>query len=103
MTLLSEFYQPIGGGPLFVAPRGALRRDNIDQFVDGERVAERELRAGQLGIDFGVELGVPGELRVGYQRTTGETDVGLSSVPATDTEFDDGFVHALLRLDTLDA
>jgi len=103
MTLLSEFYQPIDGGPLFVAPRGALRRDNVDLFVDGERVTERELRAGQLGMDVGLELDVPGELRVGYVRSTGETDVGLSSVPATDSEFDDGFVHALLRLDTLDA
>ena len=103
MTLLSEFYQPIDGGPLFVAPRGALRRETVDLFVDGERVTERDLRAGQLGIDAGLELGMPGELRVGYQRTTGETEVGLSSVPATDTEFDDGFVRALLRIDTLDA
>jgi NTE family protein len=102
-SVFTEFYQPIlPSGFLFVAPHAGVSRDDYRFYTDGVLTSEETVRSTAGGIDVGAELGTPGELRVGYQRRTGDSDVVLASQPVPDREYDDGYYRALLRFDTLD-
>jgi NTE family protein len=102
-TLYSEFYQPLlQSGLLFVAPHGGIGSDQYDFYQDRKLVSEEKVQYGAAGIDVGLELGTPGELRLGYQWLTGDSEVILANQPVPDRSFEDGYFRALLRFDRLD-
>ena len=74
--LVSELYQPLDfKGRWFVAPALEWRREVDDFFVDGQALAEFEVRRATLSLDLGYQLGRFGELRLGLER--GEATVDL--------------------------
>jgi NTE family protein len=87
---------------LFVAPHVGIGSDQYDFYQDRKLVSEEKVTYGGAGIDVGLEFGTPGELRIGYQWLTGDSEVILTSQPVPDRSFDDGYFRALLRFDRLD-
>ena len=103
-SIVSELYVPVvQSGLFFFAPRVFGRREEVSLFADGEKIAEQQSLYGGAGVDLGVSLGSSGEIRLGYERITGETDVGLASQPIPDEEFDSGVLRLRLALDTFNA
>ncbi|HEX5052513.1 MAG TPA: patatin-like phospholipase family protein [Planctomycetota bacterium] len=103
-SLSSELYQPLtNSGTFFVAPRAQGTTEDVDLYVNGNKTSEQSVQYGELGVDGGVAFGNTAELRLGYGRASGDTEVGLSSLPVPNTEFDDGYLRARFAIDTFDA
>ena len=103
LGLKSEFYQPFGSGlKYFFAPRIELQQINQNVFVDDQTVAQLRVAEGELGLDFGVELGTFGEFRVGAYGGAGEARIKVGDPLAPDNEFDSAGVFTGLRIDTFD-
>jgi NTE family protein len=99
----SEFYQPLDvASSWFVAPRIEGHNGPIGSYQGDDLVSVQHVRYATLGLDFGRKVGVWGQLRVGLERTIGEIDVDLASVPLQSPDFDDAVAHAGLEVDTLD-
>jgi len=101
--LLSEFYQPLGGhSSLFIAPRIDLHQFNLSTFVADDATARYQVSESELGFDFGAEIGLFGEFRIGtyFGKGTARVKVGNPTLP--DIDFDSGGVLARLRFDTRD-
>lgn len=101
--LLSEFYQPLGLSPWFVAPNIVLTaRDQPIYDSNGRHLWDVSLDSREGGLDFGYSLGRYGELRLGgYTRsvsTSIETGLGAGN---SDKVRDKG-LRALVVVDQLD-
>jgi NTE family protein len=103
LGLLSEYYQPLlAGGPWFVAPRVLLDSRPITAFQNGVQVAELDARRGAVGLDLGAVLWDWGELRAGIERSAGDVDVDLTSIPGLqDFRFDDAAGRVQVVADTI--
>ena len=103
-SLGTEWYQPLStSGRWFVAPRALARESQLDVYQNGAQIAEQQLRQADAGLDLGLSLGSLGELRAGYVRLFGESDIGLTTAPLADSEFDDGYLRLRAVLDTKNA
>ena len=101
--LLSEFYQPLTeSGSFFVAPLVEYRREPVNQLQGGAKVAEYDVRFGQVGFDVGTLVSNWAEFRFGIRRSTGDVDVEFSTIPQTGFRFDNAQLRAGLLIDTLD-
>ncbi len=103
-VLSSEFYQPLDDGMRwFVSPTIEYRKETRDAWLDGERVAEVDLRRSGAHVDAGRVLGNWGELRVGafFSEVDVHTTVGLPSFP--DESGRDCGLAFQFRLDTADS
>jgi NTE family protein len=79
----TEFYQPIAGSPIFVAPYAFASKMARNSFTGQTRVAIfGDERAGG-GFDLGYNSGRRSELRVGYEIFEGKLDplVGSAGLP----------------------
>lgn len=79
-NLTTEWHQPFAyGKPWFVAPTLVLSSELQDRFIDGRDVARYRAIQAFARLDFGVELGPYGEIRIGpqwghawYRRSVGD-------------------------------
>jgi NTE family protein len=102
--LFAELYQPLGtGSRLFVAPYLDFDRRNLNLFAGEDVLAGFRISEFTGGLDFGVEIGDIGELRVGAFRGSGDTRVLIGDPAIPSPDFDTGGARALLRFDTLDS
>jgi NTE family protein len=76
-----EYYRPLGGAGLFVAPRAFYSSDRTDLYQDSVRVAQYLVRQGGGAVDAGVIFGRTAQLRIGYQLglQNGQANVGASA------------------------
>lgn len=103
LSLFSEYYQPHGAGlNYFVAPYIDLQQRNQNVFVDAQATAQMRVASGEIGVDFGRELGSAGEMRSGVYGGRGESRIKLGDPTTPDNEFDTGGLFAQLQLDTQD-
>ena len=82
----TEFYQPIGGSRVFVAPYAFASKFGRNSFSGQTRIAVfGDERAGG-GLDFGYESGLRGEFRIGYEIFEGKLRplIGAAGLPIVD-------------------
>src|SRR4029077_13657636 len=82
----TEFYQPLGQSPFFVAPYAFASKFARNSFTGLTRVAVfGDERAGG-GFDIGYKFGHRSELRVGYEIFDGKLSplIGASGLPIVD-------------------
>ena len=106
-TLFAELYQPFGpASPWFVAPRARIDRRSFDVISGDLRLAEYRVKNGEIGLDFGRELGNWGEVRAGLLRGSGSSELRIgdpdSGLPRR-SSFDRGEVYVRLGVDRLDS
>jgi len=106
-TLFAELYQPLApASPWFVAPRASVDRRSFDVVSGEERTAEYRVRTGELGLDFGRELGTWGEVRFGLLRASGSNELRIGEPTAElprRVDFEGGDLYARFGLDRLDS
>ena len=64
---LLDYYLPIGGSTVFVAPRAGLQNRRRRVAIDENPAAEYRTGRALVAFDLGVALGRRSELRVGYE------------------------------------
>jgi NTE family protein len=82
---MAELYEPIGGSPVFVAPRAYYDRSPRNAYdADAQLVGEYRVRRSGAGMDIGVNAGRNVELRAGYDiaDVQGTLRVGSPGLPA---------------------
>jgi len=102
-SIATEFYQPLDSRQrFFIRPHAgtSLRKTNI--FVDGDRLAVYRVQESVAGLAGGMNLGVYGQARVGWneRRMSAVLDTGPTLLP-NNTEHMGGPV-AVLAIDTYD-
>ena len=100
----TEFYQPLEyGRRLFVAPELRIGIENLNVFVDDERIATYDESSLEVGGTLGWQFGNWGEVRAGLGYVNGEFErqVGDPSLPSFD--FEGGAALARATIDTLDS
>ncbi len=103
LLLFSEYYQPHGAGlKYFLAPYIDLQQRDQNVFIDSQATAQMRVASGEIGVDFGRELGSTGEFRSGVYGGRGESRIKLGDPSIPDNEFDTGGLFAQLQLDTVD-
>jgi NTE family protein len=88
----TSFYQPFDVAQRFFIEPGLFASRTIeDLYIDTERVAVYRFVDVGGDVDFGVNLGRTGQLRVGYVNTRRKADVqiGLSTIPGVDVPIED--------------
>ena len=102
-ALTTEFYQPLSfDSRVFVAPRLDVRQSSLNAFSENDTVARYRLSSGNIGLDFGRELGTVGEFRVGVYRGVGEARVKIGDPDQPNFSYDSGGAFALWRIDSMD-
>jgi NTE family protein len=100
----TEFFQPVGyGRHLFVAPELRIGIENLNIFVDDDRVATYDESSLVVGGSLGWQFGNWGEVRAGLAYVNGEFErkVGDPELPTFD--FAGGAALVSLSVDTLDS
>jgi len=101
--LFTEFHQPISADSrFFVSPRAKFEQRNFNAFSGNDAVARYRVSEGEVGLDFGRDLGRWGEFRLGIQRGTGDARVKVGDPSLSNIDFDTGGIFARFRVDTLD-
>ena len=67
VDVLLDYYLPVLGSTVFVAPRVGAYENRQRVAVDEDLAAEYRTRRGLAGFDLGVALGPGSELRIGYE------------------------------------
>ena len=65
---LLDYYLPVHGSPVFLAPRVGLYAHRQRVAVEEDLEAAYRTRRGLAGVDLGLALGPRSELRIGYER-----------------------------------
>jgi NTE family protein len=82
----AEIYRPLGSSPLFFAPYAGIGKRTFD-VIDGDVIRARYAQsAARVGADFGVNLGLPSDVRVGVSvaRLSTTIEVGDPGLPEVD-------------------
>ena len=75
-SLVLDYYQPLArDASFFVAPKLSLASVLNGVFDEGTRVAEARFRGVLFDVGVGREIGAWGEVRAGYQRGHGTSDI----------------------------
>ncbi len=100
----TEVYLPVGyRSRWFVAPHAEFEIRTLPLINENEHVlAEFRVRSTEFGIDFGRELGNYGEVRVGWGRDFGESQVRVGDPVLPTEEFDARTYFAEFRYDSID-
>ena len=72
-----EYYRPLWGGPLFVAPSAEYAARTRRFLEDQAPVATYRVKRTAVGVDAGVSLGERGEVRVGYELARADVDLQI--------------------------
>jgi NTE family protein len=101
--LKSEFYQPLSfDSRYFVAPRLLVEQTNFNAFVGQNSVAQYRVSESGVALDFGRELGLWGEFRVGALIGRGSAKVKVGDPGLPESSFDVGGLFATFNVDTRD-
>jgi NTE family protein len=101
--LKSEFYQPLSfDSRYFVAPRLLVEQTNFNAFVGQNSVARYRVSESGVALDFGRELGLWGEFRVGALTGRGSAKVKVGDPGLPESSFDVGGLFASFNVDTRD-
>lgn len=98
----TELYQPLDeDSRYFVNPALYYRTLNSYKYINDNR--EAQYRTGRYGMNLagGRELGVWGEVRLGYDLSAGNTEVHIGDPYEADRDFTNAELFARLSLDTL--
>ncbi len=87
---LLDYYLPIRGSPVFLAPRIGVYRNRQRVAVDEDPEAAYRTGRGLAGFDLGVALGPRSELRIGYEGAFLDARVESSASALRDL---DGWEH----------
>jgi NTE family protein len=101
--IFTEFYQPLDYRQrFFVRPYASVDQSKVGLYFDGDRLAEYRVRESRAGIEAGVNLGVHGQAKAGWQerRLRSTLDTGPTVFP--DAKEEVGGITANLALDTQD-
>lgn len=106
-----EYYQPFlygkkrfdNGAAYFISPVLGAERMTEDSIDDGHRVAEYRVNQYRTGIDLGRQLSNWAELRGGFQKSIASADLRVGDPPTSfdGSRFDDAYVRAVIKYDTL--
>ena len=100
----SELYQPLDArDTLFLLPQLRFRRERLDVFRDGDRLARYDVESLGAGIDLGISLGRFARVRggIGSQNGEGSRHTGDPAV-FRDSHFKSGFYQVTFEYDSLD-
>jgi NTE family protein len=99
----TEVYLPVGyRSRWFTAPHAEFQIRTLPVAGDNERIlAEYRVRSTNFGIDFGRELGNYGEVRVGWGRSFGESQVRVGDPILGSREFDSRTFFGEFRYDSV--
>ncbi|MBI3483829.1 MAG: patatin-like phospholipase family protein [Acidobacteria bacterium] len=89
--LVSEYYWRIGGGPVFLAPRGFVDYSRINLYSGDFRIAQYAQNKLGTGLDAGVSFGRWGEVRAGYELNHLDAHVSTGSAALPSIE---GIYHS---------
>jgi NTE family protein len=76
-------FATLGRGRTFVAARAAFERESVNGYIDGEWVAEYNVKRTGAGVDLGFTSGRRSELRLGYdvEDVRGRLEIGDPVLP----------------------
>jgi NTE family protein len=99
----TEVYLPVGyRSRWFTAPHAQFEIRTLPVADEDERIlAEYRVRSTDYGIDFGRELGNYGEVRVGWGRSFGESQVRVGDPILGSQEFDSRTFFGEFRYDSV--
>jgi NTE family protein len=99
----TEVYLPVGyRSRWFMAPHAEFQIRTLPVAGENERIlAEYRVRSTNFGIDFGRELGNYGEVRVGWGRSFGESQVRVGDPILGSREFDSRTFFGEFRYDSV--
>jgi NTE family protein len=99
-----DFYQPLGvASPWFIEPSLAYTRYTLNLFdAQGGRVSETRITEGGLTLAAGFDVGDWGELRGGWRRVIGESEIQLGDLTQPDGDYDDGELFLQASVDAVD-
>jgi len=100
----TEVYLPVGyRSRWFVAPHGEFEIRTLPLIdADDHLLAEYRVRSTEYGFDLGRELSNYGEVRVGWGRTFGRSQIRVGDPVLPDQEFDSRTFFGEFRYDTVD-
>ena len=100
LGVAAEHYQRFGLSRFFVAPSIAAERRITEYFVDGEAMAEYQVRRYIAAADAGVRLNADTELRAGYIYGRVDLERGIGSEILPEFGGLERRTHILLRHDS---
>ena len=95
----AEHYQRFGFSRFFLAPNVGAERRVTELFVDGEAVAEYQVRRYTATADAGLRVSADSELRVGYTFGRVEAERGIGAVILPEFAGAERNTHILYRHD----
>ncbi len=90
----AEYYYPLIGRALFVAPRAFTFREYVSEFEGDDLIASRRDRRAAVGIDLGVATPRNAELRLGYQIGDVESSIRVGDPGLPQSEGREEFFRA---------
>lgn len=102
----TEWHQPLDAAQsFFAATHAQLLREPFDVFATDRRIGRYRRSSEAVGLDAGLAMGLPGELRFGVSRgrVRLRTDTGIVSGSTLVPRADTAGLSARLRFDTLDS
>jgi NTE family protein len=87
----------------FLEPAALYEIRNVPQYEGDDQVGELRVRSLRYGGALGREIGNSGELRIGAQRTFGDSHVRLGDVSEARVDFQFSEIFARYSFDSLDS
>ncbi len=102
-AIFTEIFQPFDPAARYFGfgHIGFAARNNNAYNASGDQIAEYRSRYSELELGTGRQFGTWGELRLGYRRQHGTTEVGIGA-PAPDYTFNTGQIFVRMSDDKLD-
>jgi NTE family protein len=100
--VFTEWYQPIDKGlHYFVNPRAGFSRRSVNVFEGSNKVAEYRIEEFEVRLDAGRELGDWGEIRLGYFRSEGQSELSVGDPGFQDVNSDEGGFFGQFQVDRM--
>lgn len=101
--IATEVYKPIAQGSPYFAYGSIYHTSDLYEILkDGSPIAENRVQRFGSSLALGREFGSWGEVRLGYNRYTGDIETQIGLPTAEDDDLDGGQLFARLLSDTLD-
>jgi NTE family protein len=99
----TEFYQPLDiGGRFFAAASAEVTNSTLLQRDGRQLIADFDISTTHAGFDAGTNFGRWGRFATGVHTTRGRARFKASAEPMSDYNFEEVFLRAEFRIDTLD-
>jgi len=99
----TEFYQPLSYlSQYFVALGGVAEQQDINVYVDGDKVAEWQITKTQAAFSLGREFGNDAEFRLIYELGSATAQLEVGTINPRREDVDIGSMRAFFTYDSLD-